>query len=53
MKTARTLALLIGLVSTIVIVSFKKSQDVDLSASRQPETAEALIVYTQGVLLDN
>lgn len=42
-----------GIISTIVIVSCKKSQDVDLSASRQPSNAEAPTVYTEGVLLEN
>lgn len=42
-----------GLISTIVIVSCKKSKDLDLSASRQPENTEVASVYTQGVLLEN
>ena len=53
MKTRLILALLIGLISTIVIVSCKKSKDLDLSASRQPENTEVTNVYTQGVLLEN
>jgi hypothetical protein len=53
MKTRFILALLLGLISTIVIVSCKKSKDLDLSASRQPENAEVPSVYTQGVLLEN
>ncbi len=53
MKTRFTLALLIGLVSAIVIVSCKKSQDLDLSASRQPENTEVTSVYTQGMRLEN
>jgi hypothetical protein len=53
MKTRLILALLLGLISTIVIVSCKKSKDLDLSASRQPENAEVPSVYTQGVLLEN
>lgn len=53
MKTRFTLALLMGLVSAIVIVSCKKSQDLELSASRQPENTEFTSVYTQGVFLEN
>jgi hypothetical protein len=53
MKTRFILALLLGLISTIVIVSCKKSKDLDFSASRQPENAEVPGVYTQGVLLEN
>ena len=53
MKTRLTLALLIGLISTIVIVSCKKSKDLDLAASRQPDNTEAPSAYVQGVLLEN
>jgi hypothetical protein len=53
MKTTLTLALLMGLIATFVIVSCKKSKDLDLSASRQPENAEVTSVYKPGVLLEN
>ena len=53
MKTRLTLALLIGLISTIVLVSCKKSNDLDLAASRQPENTEVSGAYVQGVLLEN
>lgn len=53
MKTKFTLALLLGLISTIVIVSCKKSTDLDLSASRQSENTEVPSAYVQGVLLEN
>lgn len=53
MKTTRTLALLMGLMATFVIVSCKKSKDADLPASRQAENAEVTSVYKSGVLLEN
>lgn len=53
MKIRFILALLMGLISTIVIVSCKKSKDLDLAASRQPENTEVPNAYVQGVLLEN
>lgn len=42
-----------GLISTIVLVSCKKSKDLDLAASRQPNNTEVPNAYVQGVLLEN
>jgi hypothetical protein len=53
MKTRFILALLMGLISTIVLVSCKKSKDLELAASRQPDNTEVPSAYEQGVLLEN
>ena len=55
MKTTRTLALFMfmGLLATFVIISCKKSKDLDLSASRLSENAEVTSAYKPGVLLEN
>lgn len=53
MRTTRTLALFIGLITTFVIVSCKKSKDLNSSASTQADDAAITSVYKPGVLLQN